>query len=226
MTGRLRRGDVVAGFDAATEWFLTVVARVGPDQWERPGLGAWSVRELVGHTGRALSTVEDYLWVPDPGAEIGPEPDSEADDDPVGAAASYFLGLRDNADLHRDVAERGRQAGAELPSGGNPAVLDALGILAERVRATVAGAPDDAVFKTRFGVQPFGAYLLTRTVELVVHSVDLAAACGSVFDVPAPAASSVVAVVGELAVRRGSAGELLSALGGRTSLRPDFGVFS
>jgi uncharacterized protein (TIGR03083 family) len=219
MNAGLDRRDVAVAFDAAVEWFLTVVARIDPDQWAGPGLGTWTVRELVGHAGRALSTVEDYLSLLAPGA-----PDPGGDDDPVAGAASYFLGLRDNAPLHADVAERGRQAGLELPAG--PGALAALAVRATRVRALVADAPERAVFVTRFGSQPFSTYLLTRTVELVVHGVDVASACASALDIPAPAASAAVAVVGELAVRRGSAGEVLRALVGRGALSPAFDVFS
>ena len=31
------------------------------DRWERPGLGEWDIRALVGHTSRSLLTVEIYL---------------------------------------------------------------------------------------------------------------------------------------------------------------------
>jgi uncharacterized protein (TIGR03083 family) len=219
VTGPSARIRTVDAFAQSAQWFLTVVSRVGPEQWDRPGLGVWTVRELVGHTGRALSTVEDYLVVPEPGAA------TTEDDDPVVGAALYFMGLRDNAPLHQDVAERGRQAGAELPDGPGSVVLDAMDVLATRVLALVLDAPDDAAFKTRFGARPFSSYLLTRAVELVVHSVDLATACGSELDVPPLAASAAVAVIGELAVRRDSAGEVIAALAGRVPLRPGFGVF-
>ena len=36
-------------FDDAAGWYLATVALVG-DRWDEPGLGEWSVRDLVGHT--------------------------------------------------------------------------------------------------------------------------------------------------------------------------------
>jgi uncharacterized protein (TIGR03083 family) len=218
------RADALAAFEDAAGWFLAVVAEVRPEQWDRPGLGVWTVRELAGHTGRALVTVEEYLTVPGPGAEAGA--DTITDADPVLGAATYFLGLRDNARLQQDVAERGRIAGAELGAHGGGSPHDDLAALAQRVIALVRAAPADAVFSSRFGPIPFATYLLTRTVELVVHTVDLARACGLALDVPHRAASVAVAVVGQLAVERGSGGEVLTALGGRAPLAEGFGVFT
>ena len=48
-------------FIGAVDYFIATVARVPADEWDRPGLGEWSVRALVGHTSRALLTVETYL---------------------------------------------------------------------------------------------------------------------------------------------------------------------
>ena len=50
---------------AATE-FATLVSFVPRDRFEGPGLGEWTLRELIGHTSRALSTVVDYLAQPAP----------------------------------------------------------------------------------------------------------------------------------------------------------------
>ena len=48
-----------AAFVDAAVWFADVAAGVG-ERWEQPALGEWSVRDLVGHTSRALLTVEAY----------------------------------------------------------------------------------------------------------------------------------------------------------------------
>ena len=47
----------------AAHWFVDTVTLVG-DRWEEPGLGEWDVSSLVGHTSRALLTVEAYLEQP------------------------------------------------------------------------------------------------------------------------------------------------------------------
>ena len=214
----MTRDEVLDAFEEAARWFVATAGSVTPEQWQAPGLGVWNVRELAGHTARALLTVEEYLTVP---GDAVPEPA-----DPVVAAASYFLGLHDNAKLQQDVAERGRQAGAEWAAGSDGSIPVEIATLAARVVAAVRGAPAGATFASRFGPLPFDTYLLTRTVELVVHTVDLARACHLALDVPEEAASAAVAVVGQLAVQRGSAGEVLAALGGRAPLEPGFGVFS
>jgi hypothetical protein len=218
---RWDRAGVAVAFEQGARWFADVVGRIDERQWADPGLGVWTVRELAGHAARAFVTTEEYLVeAPDPA-----QPPLPAGDDPVGGAAAYFLQVRDNPALHQDVAERGRQAGAALGASPGPTPAAELASLVERVTALVAGAPATAAFRSRFGLLPFATYLATRVVETVVHTVDLERACGLAYDVPAAPASLAVAVVAELAVRRGSAGEVLDALGGRRSLPDGFGVF-
>ena len=69
-------------------------------------------------------------------------------------------------------------------------------------------------------------YLSTRTLELVVHSLDVAAA---VPDVEPPEfsdqlLSEVARVAATAAVLRGSGVELMLALTGRAALRPGFSM--
>ena len=40
---------VRAAFPDAAEVFLATVSAVQPGQWDQPGLGEWTVRELTGH---------------------------------------------------------------------------------------------------------------------------------------------------------------------------------
>jgi hypothetical protein len=58
-----------AAFADAAGWFVRTAALVG-DRWDRPGLGVWDVRSLVGHTSRALVTVETYLARPAAAVDI------------------------------------------------------------------------------------------------------------------------------------------------------------
>src|SRR3954471_2227545 len=55
--------DSRRAFADAARWFVRTTALVG-DRWNRPGLGEWDVRALVGHTSRSLLTVETYLARP------------------------------------------------------------------------------------------------------------------------------------------------------------------
>ncbi|HEY0644225.1 MAG TPA: hypothetical protein VGD39_12440, partial [Nocardioides sp.] len=50
-------------FADAAGWFVDTDALVD-DRWAQPGLGEWDLRGLVGHTSRALLTVESYLDQP------------------------------------------------------------------------------------------------------------------------------------------------------------------
>src|SRR5918912_3872212 len=104
-------------FTEAADYFVATVARVPADAWDRPGLGEWSVRALVGHTSRALLTVETYLAAG--AARVA-----------VPSPVEYFLVGLATAD-HGAIAERGRQAGAAL--GDAPA--EAVHALAERAVA-------------------------------------------------------------------------------------------
>jgi uncharacterized protein (TIGR03083 family) len=165
--------DERAAFDAAAAWFLTTVDEVG-DRWSEPGLGEWTVRDLVGHASRSLVTVETYL-------------DVEPGEVTVASALDYYLAIR-GASAGPTVAERGRQAGAAM--GADPRAF--LATLAERVRAKVASSADDAFVATIAGGMRLIDYLPTRTFELVVHTADLGAALDVPVEPPAEAAASAL----------------------------------
>lgn len=204
-------GPAKQGFRAAAFGFSELVGRLGPGDWERPGLGEWDVRALVGHTGRALSTVETYL---------GKEATGPRTVGPVDYYLKVVSGVTDSEERRRldaSIAERGREAGAAL--GDDPA--RSVGELAERVVGLVDRTPGDALLASPAGTMSLADYLPTRTFELAVHSVDLARSVG--LDLPAgllPAVASSCALAGELAGRLPSAPDLLLLLCGRTGL-PD-----
>ncbi|MEV2276864.1 maleylpyruvate isomerase N-terminal domain-containing protein [Nocardiopsis sp. NPDC049922] len=191
-----------ANHAAAARWYQSVTVRAA-DHLDAPGLGEWSVRDLVGHTSRALSTVASYL-----GATGAVE---------VASAADY-LRAGSTADPAA-IAERGRAAGVELGVDPAGAVAD----LVDRVLSRIDEAPDDALVGTPFGVMTLAEYLPTRTFELVVHTCDLAAALGERPVPPAPAARSALHLAGALASDR--LGEVLLALTGRAPLPVGFSVF-
>ncbi len=183
-----------AGWDAAT-------TRAAGGRWDAPGLGEWTMRDLVGHTSRALVTVETYLDAPARALEVS-------------SPADYLrLVLASPAGDPAAVAQRGRKAGAAL--GVDPA--EAVEEITARVLARVDAAKDDVVVATPVGGMRLGDYLPTRTFELTVHTCDLAAALGQPLDVPPAAAVNSLTLLGELAAR---AGPLLLAGTGRGGL-PD-----
>ncbi len=192
-------------FGEAARAFAELVRSLPADSWDRPGLGEWSVRDLVGHTSRALITVETYLKQP-------------AETEDVSTPAGYLaaLGAVDAA----AVAARGREAGRAL--GADPtATIDAL---IERVLPLV-DRDDNPLISTAAGGMRLEAYLPTRTFELVVHTLDIAAAAS--IEPPGYSdqlLSEVAAIAATAAVIRGFGPELLRALTGRQPLRPDFSV--
>jgi Mycothiol maleylpyruvate isomerase N-terminal domain len=151
-----RERNVRETFAEAARTFADLVRRLPPDRWDGPGLGEWNVRALVGHTSRALVTVETYLGQP-------------ADTEDVPTPAAYYLATA-GID-HAAVVNRGVKAGREL--GEDPAeFLDAL---AERVLLQLDTAGNPLIHTVAGGMQ-LESYLPTRTLELVVHSLDIAAA--------------------------------------------------
>lgn len=208
-----------AAFGDAARWFADVTARVEPvtgvsggpggadARWGATALGEWTVRDLVGHTSRALLTVETYLGAPAGGVEVR-------------SAAEYFHRVTSSLGDPAAVAQRGRDAGLAL--GQDP--VGAVRSLVERViRRVDAAGPDDLV-ASPVGGMSVAAYLPTRTFELTVHTCDLAAALGEPAAVPATAAAETAALLGVLAAAAGNAGLLLRAATGRTVLPPGFTV--
>jgi uncharacterized protein (TIGR03083 family) len=186
------------------------VSLLSEADWARPGLGVWTVRDLVGHTSRALLTVESYL-----------DPAQSTDSPSVPDAAGYFRAAATALADPSTVAERGRQAGAAL--GDEPAT--AVAGIAERVLALVDDSPDNALVTTPVGRMTLIGYLPARTFELVVHSLDLCAAVGT--DIPTQLAGPLRAclqLAGQLAAEQGRAVDLLLALTGRQALPAGFSV--
>jgi uncharacterized protein (TIGR03083 family) len=197
--------DSRRAFSDAAEWFVRTTAGVG-GRWDRPGLGEWDVRALVGHTSRSLLTVETYLARPAPAVDIA-------------CAADYVRATRAAA-ADPAVAARGRDAGIAL--GADPAA--AVAEIAARVLPLVDTRDDTEVVTTIVGGMRLGDYLPTRTFELAVHTADLAIALGAPLDVPATAAAQALQVVADLAVADGLAGPLLLAATGRPSPPAGFSV--
>ena len=67
-------------------------------------------------------------------------------------------------------------------------------------------------------------YLPTRTFELTVHTADLALALGERINAPSTAAAQALALVADLALTDGTAGQLLLLATGRSGLPAGFSV--
>jgi hypothetical protein len=183
---------------------------VSSEDWAKPGLGVWTLRDLAGHTSRALVTVETYLDA----ATTTPEP-------ALADAVDYFLAAASGLADGDAIAERGRRAGAAL--GDDP--HGAVAALTARVLALVDRSPDEALVTSPMGTMTLLAYLPTRTFELSVHTLDLAAATSVA--VPAALAAPLRAslhLAADLAAVQGTTADVVLALTGRRPLPPGFTV--
>ena len=192
-----------AAFEDAAATLLATIDRVQVHQWDLPGLGVWTVRELTAHTLRGFTTIERYLAA---------EPTI---DRVIVDAADYYRIVLSDPNIHAGVAERGRAAGAQL--------TDPVGegeVTAQRVLALVASTADDEVVNTFAGQMAFIEYLATRVAEVALHTLDVQRACGLPTTLRASTSSVVVGLMAELAEPI----TLLLALTGRGSLSVDFNV--
>jgi uncharacterized protein (TIGR03083 family) len=193
-----------ATFDAAATAFLALVARVPLQAYDGPGLGAWDLRALVGHTGRSLVTVADYL-------------PTRADEVDAETPAEYFaqVGRIVGRDDDGAIAARGVAAGEAL--GSDP--LAALRASYDAATSALDGLDgSDPVVRTICGGMRVSDYLPTRTFELTVHCLDIAAATGLDFSPPQEALAEALHVATESAVELGLGTDVLLALTGRRLL--------
>jgi uncharacterized protein (TIGR03083 family) len=198
-------GNAATFFHAATA-FHGLVSAIPDDQWDSPALGEWTVRSLVGHTTRAILTVESYLLLDDPGYPNVPD-----------AETYYARVYRDLTDPEA-VAARGVEAGIWLGDEPARAIADAI----SRSTALVEAAPPERIVSIGgLGIE-LPEYLRTRVFELVVHSLDLSRATGIPHGQSPDAIAATLALAAGIAAARGDGELLLRALTGRDTLPADF----
>lgn len=189
------------GYTGITDLFIDTVARVNETQWQHIGLGEWTVRELVGHNCRAtFNLIEGSMERP-------------AEHLDIERPADFWKNARTPAE-NATIAEEGRQAAAAL--GDRP--VDTVREIAERVRARIDRTPDDALISTRAGGMRLIDYLATRVFECTIHTLDLAVAIRADVDLPTPAATVALQLLGDRAQLRGQVIPLLLAATGRQGL--------
>lgn len=129
------------------------VRTLGPEQLAAPTrLGEWTVRDLIAHTGMALGAVSRFLELPEP-----PRQQATALDWPFATAANA-AGIDD---MSRRLA------------GDHPDPDAYLAAVESRFSADLAAHPGARLLATNTGPMPLSDYLVTRTVELIVHTDDL-----------------------------------------------------
>lgn len=199
----------VATYASAVHSFSELIRDVPENRWNGPGLGEWDLRSLVGHTSRSLTTVATYL-------------DSPADTEDIASPEQYYVHVKELTSVlgQDEILERGRRAGVDL--GADPAasvdalsnaVLERLGSGEDRLIRVIGGS----------GIR-LHSYLPTRTFELAVHGLDIAAAAGVPFALPDDVLMETTLLAARIAVALGDGATVLSALTGRTSLPGGYSV--
>ena len=199
----------ITAFESAARGFAGLVHRIPGDRWDGPGLGAWDLRSLVGHTSRSLITVSTYLQ-------------TSAEREDVATPQDYYVRIREvAASAGADaIVERGRQAGRDL--GDDPAT--AIDEHVERVLGELARTENPLIEVIGgLGIR-LHTYLPTRTFELAVHGLDIARATGLSFDVPDDVLDEAIVLAARISVATGHGETLLLALTGRAVLPASFSV--
>lgn len=204
--------DVTQTFLSAARTVSRLVDDISETAWSSPGLGVWTLRDLVGHTSRSLVTVLTYL-------------DAPAERVDIATPQAYYAAIRKASSLADSsaadaVAERGRAAGRAL--GVDPAA--AFRRLRAEVEQRLRGVDFDTAITTIAGGMTVAAYLPTRTFELVVHGIDIAAALGTTADFDRAVLREAAALAAAIAVELGDGPALLAGLTGREALADGFSV--
>jgi len=201
--------DIRDTYLEAGEYFASVVDQVDIDGWDEPALGEWCVRDLAGHTYRAFTTVLSYSAAPGDKVEI---------ERPV----DYFLKVAGGSVDHKRVAELGRAAGLEIIDDPRMMVRG----FAMYVKNKLDELGDDHIMDTIVGGMRLIDYLPTRTFELIIHTMDLAKAVGVDSKPPEKGMTATLEILGQIALYRGQASDLVLAATGRRGLPTGFSVLS
>ncbi|MGI5436331.1 sterol carrier family protein [Streptomyces shenzhenensis] len=146
------RTAVLAQLGAVRE----AVRTLNPGQLALPTrLGDWTVRELVAHIGMAVTAIGRSLDRPEPARQ-----DTVLLDWPFATAANSAA----IAEFTRGLVERHPDLDAYLAD------------VERDLVARLDAHPGSRILETNAGALPLADYLVTRTVELVVHTDDLNAA--------------------------------------------------
>ncbi|MEV6317866.1 sterol carrier family protein [Streptomyces sp. NPDC051776] len=163
------------------------VAALSDEQWRLPTrLGDWTVRDLVVHIALGADSVCSYLEKPPPLAR-----EVAVLDWPSATAA-----------VAPAVDERARTVAAST----EPREL--LDRVAERLSQALASAPAERLLAARLGAMRLDDFLVTRCVELAVHSDDLAAALGAALPLDRQALAAATRVLADTLAAKAPGGSV------------------
>jgi hypothetical protein len=205
--------DYRRAFRAAAVSFADLIARVPADRWDDAGLGHWTLRELAGHAaGSGLRQVPAVLAAP-------------AEEVECASSADYWLLARTTPP---DVLAAARRAADEDARANASALKDdaagAVGDLVGLATQALGRAEDDGLVRTPAGGMRVRDWIPTRTLELVVHGLDVAAAAGIDFHLDAEVYAEAAAQAARTAATAGDGPALLRALTGRAILPPTLSI--
>jgi hypothetical protein len=209
----VRLMSVREGYLAAAAAFADLVEQIGDVDREGPGLGDWTLRDLVGHTvSSGLNEVVTAVHRPAETAMIH------------SAEAYYALARQVDPDVYTAAVaasgEDARRTGADLGTAPSDAVR---GLVAE-VGRRLPAAPPTVVVTTAAGGMVLDDWLPTRTFELTVHGFDIASLTAATFVVPDDVLAQAVTLAARIAVVVGDGPDLLRAMTGRGTLAEGFSV--
>ncbi|AEV86363.1 hypothetical protein ACWT_5345 [Actinoplanes sp. SE50] len=200
-------------FRSAAIAYAGLVADLPAGRLDEPGLGDWTLRELLGHTvSSALRQVPKVLAAPAPQVEVA-------------TAEGYFAYARSApeelvAAAHAASAEDAKASGELL--GDDPA--GHVSTLIGRATEALSQVRDDDVITSAAGGMRVRDWIPTRTFELVVHGLDAAAATGVEFDLPVEVLAESLILATRTGLGIGAGVPLLRALTGREQLPPGFTI--
>jgi hypothetical protein len=194
-----------AAYVAAAESVIELLSRDEvAAQWGQPSaLDEWTVAGLAGHLAGQVFTGIELLEA---------EP---ADQPPITVDEHYARAAWVQANLDDAVNVGIREGGDSNAAAGHAHLVGRVVAARDRVGALLASAPEDRVVLIPWQgwALTLDDFLLTRMMEIAVHSDDLAASVG----IAAPPLSAdvldpVLALLTRLAVRRHGQSAVLSAL--------------
>ena len=201
-------GEIRNAFRESVQQFVDVVERISPDAWDKPGLGEWTIRELVAHVVGMIDGIAAYAGPPAPfGAE---------------SATAYYVQAMSTPRIHEQITERARERVSLL--GDDPA--KAARAIADRTLAAIEVLDDAVPMVTPFGTLRLVDYLPTRVLEVVIHTLDVAHIAEVSVEPTRNALAVTLALLGEIAVERGDGAIAMLALSGRRALPGGFNVLS